>query len=168
MKEWGLRWRNHFYETILGTVLATASEFSYYRDNTLQIPATIPFPNLNVSYGPGTSTASATIPPTEFDAPPLSTYSPQTSSASKDDVSYCPHPSCKASFTGSSQRTNLQRHLKFALHHNQDALFECGLCHKTISRTDNLQQHLRNIHGLDPALKRQRTSKSPKRKDRVS
>lgn len=165
MREWGLQWRNQFYEIILGTVLATASEFNRYRGHALQDSPATPFGSLNVSYSAGKPNASAAMPPAELDA--SSSFSPctlQTLPPSSDDASYCPDSSCKASFTGSSKKTNLERHLRTALHHNQDARPKCEVCGVTFSRPDNVQQHLRNIHGLDPALKRQRKSSSPKRR----
>ena len=163
MREWGLQWRNQFYGTILGTVLATASELSRYRGHAPQDPPATPSSNLNASYSADMPNASAAMPPAEVDA--SSTFSPctlQTLPPSSYDVSYCPDSSCKASFTGSSHRTNLERHLRTALHHNQDARPRCEVCGMTFSRSDNVQQHLRNIHGLDPALKRQRKSSFPK------
>lgn len=163
MQEWGLHWRNHFYEIILGTVLATASEFSHCRGHALRIPPATPLGNLNVSCNAHTPTASTAIPIAELDASSSSSsYSRQTSLARSEDASYCPDQSCKASFTGTSQKTNLERHKRTALHHNQDARFKCEVCHNPFSRSDNLQQHLRNIHGLDPASKGQRTGISPK------
>ena len=159
MREWGLQWRNQFYETILGTVLATASESSRYRGHAFQDPPATPLGSLNASYSADMPNASAA----EVDA--SSSFSPctlQTLPSSSYDVSYCPDSSCKASFTGSSQRTNLERHLRTALHHNQDARPKCEVCEVTFSRSDNVQQHLRNIHGLDSALKRQRKSSFPK------
>ncbi len=157
MKEWGLKWRNHFYDIILETVLATVSEFSWYRGHALQIPSATIIGSKNGSYNAGTPTDNAAMPRAELDA--SSSSSPctlQTSSAPRDDASHCPRPSCNASFTGSSQRTNLERHLRTALHHNQDARFKCEFCLLPFSRLDNLQQHLRNIHDLDPVLKAQR------------
>lgn len=160
----GLQWRNRFYEIILGTVLATVSESSRYRGHALQVSPAVPSDILNVSYDPGTSTASTAMGPVELDASSLMPpHSLQTSLALSDDISYCPDPSCKASFTGSFQRTNLGRHLRTALHHNQDARFKCEVCRVAFSRPDNLQQHLRNIHGLDPALKSQSTRAFPRR-----
>lgn len=161
MKEPGLHWRNKFYEAILGTVLATASELSPCRGHAIQSPPATSFDNLNMGYNAGTGTASVAMPPAEPDASsPSSPYLRQTSSAPSDDACYCPDPSCKASFTGSSQRTNLERHLRTALHHNQDTRFKCEICQMSLSRPDNLQQHLRNIHGLEPVLKRQRKNPS--------
>lgn len=165
MKEQGLQWRNNFYEIILGTVLATASEFSLYRGHALQVPHATPIGSLNVSYSASMPNASAAMPPAEVDTSgSLSPHTPQSSPATIDDASYCPDISCKASFTGSSQKTNLERHLRTALHHNKDARPQCEVCGETFSRLDNLQQHLRNIHGLDPVLRVQRENSSRKRR----
>lgn len=154
MKECGLLWRNQSYEVILGTVLATAAELSRFRGHALPIPPATPLENLNLSYNASTPPASAAISPAVLHAStPCSPNLVQASLAASDDASHCPDPSCKALFTGSSQTTNLRRHLRTALHHNQDAKFECGICRVTFGRPDNLQQHIRNVHGLDPALK---------------
>ena len=158
MKELGLHWRNHFYEAILGTVLATAAESSRYQRHALQIPPATPSDNFNTSYNASTSTstASAAMPPVVLHtATAYSLDSVLTSSAPSDDVSYCPDSSCKASFTGSRRKTNLTRHLKTALHHNQGTQLTCWVCQASFGRTDNLQQHVRNIHGLDPGFKSQ-------------
>ena len=153
MKEVGLHWRNHFYEAVLGTVLATASELRPCRGQYFQ----------NAPVAP--STDSAAMLPAELDSSSSSSpCSVQTSSAFGDDVSHCPDPSCNASFTGSSQKTNLKRHLKWVLHHNQDAQSKCDLCQKTICRSDNLKQHMRNMHGVESASKSQTTRGSPKRR----
>ena len=157
MKDLGPHWRNHFYETILGTILATAAESSRHQGHALQIPPSTPVKNYNPSYNASTSTpsSSATTPPVVLHASTTSSPNPVSSpSAPSDGVSYCPDPACQASFTGSRRQTNLERHLKTALHHNQDTQLKCWVCHVAFSRTDNLKQHVRNIHGLDPGLKR--------------
>lgn len=149
MKEWGLHWRDHFYEVILGTVLASSAELSLCRDRSFQIPSVTPPGNIGLSYIAGTPTARATMPPAELEAstsfPP---YSVQASSVPSDDVSYCLYASCRARFTGSYRRNNLARHLDTVSHHNQDApALICELCQKTFGqRSDNLRQHLRNKH----------------------
>ena len=73
------------------------------------------------------------------------------------DLSYCYHPSCGATFKGSYQRANLERHLRTTLHHNQGAQLTCEICLKHFTRTDNLQHHLRRIHKVDPRLRRKNT-----------
>ena len=158
MKDLGPHWRNPFYDVILGTVLATSAERSRYEGHATKIPSATPLDNFDLSYNASTSTGltSAPTPPVVHASTVSSPNLVPTPSAPSDDVSHCPDSSCKASFTGSSRKTNLKRHLRTALHHNKDAQFKCKVCQATFGRTDNLQQHVRNIHGLDPGLKSQK------------
>lgn len=159
MKDCGQQWRFAFYETILVTVLATASESSRSQVHALQNSPVTTSGNLDGRHDAGTPTANAAMPPVELDAfSSLSSNSLLTSSAPSDDLSYCPCESCKSSFKGKSQKTNLTRHLKTVLHHKQNVPLKCQFCQKNISsRTDNFQQHMRNIHNVDSPLKKQRT-----------
>ena len=151
MKESGLHWRDPFYEAILGTVIATASELHHSKAHTFQTPPVTPSDQLNRNQNTLILTASAapsSIEPQTAPSPPPDAVQP--SPAPSEPISHCPDPTCKASFRGASQKSNLNRHLRSALHHKQDSLFKCEFCNSAFGRSDNLQQHVRKIHGVDP------------------
>ena len=154
MKESGLHWRDPFYEAILGTVIATASELRHSKGHAFQTSPVTPSDQLSLSQDIVPPTTSAATSLTEPDTATLSSPDPiQPSSALDEHISYCPDPTCKASFKGASQKSNLNRHLRSALHHKQDSLFKCDFCKSAFGRSDNLQQHVRKIHGVDLAWK---------------
>ena len=151
MKESGLHWRDPFYEAILGTVNATASELHHSRGHAFQTPPVTPSAQL-LNQNTLRATVSAATSVLEPHIAPFSSSDPiQRSSAPTEHISYCPDPTCKASFKGASQKSNLNRHLRSALHHKQDSLFKCEFCKSAFGRSDNLQQHVRKIHGVDPS-----------------
>lgn len=158
MQEIGENWRHGFYALALNTALI----ISFQVNNRQQIlSANTQFTSHGRDNGDDSSETyrDAIISPTVADnihSGLCETMLPITLNSS-DDVSHCPRSSCPAIFTGSYQKGNLERHLKYARHHNQDALFECGICHKTIGRADNLQQHLRNKHKVVPSVTRKGT-----------
>ena len=166
MQEAGETWRHAFYAMALDTALIVFFQLNSRQQHSSQtlhstsrsrqtsdtcirspLSATGSHTEANNSH----STSAHMLPPPTLDP--------------SDDVSHCPDPSCPARFTGSSQKGNLQRHLKTALPHNQEALHKCDLCQETFNRTDNLQQHLRRIHKTDPHLKRKTTRSRRKDKD---
>ena len=152
MKESGLHWRDPFYEAILGTVIATASELHHSKGHAFQTPPVTPCSQHNLSQNILPSDASAATSLLKpHTAIPSSPDPIQPSSDASTHISYCPDPTCKASFKGASQKSNLNRHLRSALHHKQDSLFKCEFCKSAFGRSDNLQQHVRKIHGVDPA-----------------
>ena len=154
MKESGLHWRDSFYEAILGTVIATASELHHSRGHAFHPPPLTPSDQLSLSQNILPPTASAATSLLEPHTATLSSPDPfQPSSAPSKHISHCPDPTCKASFKGASQKSNLNRHLRSALHHKQDSLFKCEFCKSAFGRSDNLQQHVRKIHGVDSAWK---------------
>lgn len=161
MEALGPQWRDRSYEITLDTVLATATEFSRYRDHAPQVPPAALSGSLNVSYSARTPSAGTAMPPAELDASSLSPCTLQNSPPSSDDTLYCPERSCNASFIGASRFSNCSRHVKTALHHNQDAGPKCPVCYTAFSRPDNLKQHLRNIHHLDPPVRSQRKISHP-------
>ena len=151
MKESGLHWRDSFYEAILGTVIATASELHHSRGHAFQNPPLTPSDQLSWSQNIVPPTASAASFSNEPHTATLFFPDPiKPSSDASTNISHCPDPTCKASFKGASQKSNLNRHLKSALHHKQDSLFKCEFCKSAFGRSDNLQQHIRKIHGVDP------------------
>ena len=153
MKESGLHWRDPFYEAILGTVIATASELHHGRGHTFQTPPVTPSSQHSQSQNIVPSNASAATSSIELHtATTLSSPDPiKPSSDASTHISHCPDPTCKASFKGASQKSNLNRHLRSALHHKQDSLFKCEFCKSAFGRSDNLQQHVRKVHGVDAA-----------------
>ena len=152
MKESGFHWRDSSYEAILGTVVATASELYHSGGHTFQTPPVTSLDKISLSQNIVSSTTNAASPLTRLDIPKdsSSSISIQPSSAASEDVSHCPDPTCKASFKGASQKSNLNRHLRSVLHHKQGSLFKCEFCKSAFGRSDNLQQHIRKIHGVDP------------------
>ena len=148
MKESGLHWRDPFYEAILGTVIATASELHHGKGHTFHTPPVTPSDQLNGSQNILPPTASAATSPLEPHT--ATSSSPEPIQPPSEPISHCPDPTCKASFRGASQKSNLNRHLRSALHHKQDSLFKCEFCTSAFGRSDNLQQHVRKIHGVDP------------------
>ena len=144
MRESGPQWRDESYKIHLDMVLATATEFIRYRNYAPQVSSTALLGKLSVS-------DSAAVPPTELEG--SSSLSPRTLPPPSEDTLYC--PLCNAPSKGANRRSNLNRHLATALHHNQDARPKCEVCGKTFSRHDNLQHHLRSMHGLEPAVRGQ-------------
>ena len=162
MQELGENWRDGFYAKALDTALITSFQLNNRQrylsgsspdrsrngdtDTTSSVGASIPYPVPNYNH----STSAHTSLPLTLE--------------SSNDVSRCPHPSCQATFKGAYLKANLERHLKTALHHNQHALFKCEICQKPMTRKDNLQQHLRKMHNVDPPM--ERSSDSSRRESR--
>ena len=166
MQDIGKDWRNHFYARALDTVLIL---FLHLNNSPRRRPS-------NLQLAPGSRLDRETcfetpqgVPtshtPAKHNHPTATRMSLPPTPISDDDVLYCPDPSCQASFRGSWRKANLERHQRTALHHNQTALFACEFCQSTFSRADNVQQHMRKIHKVDPPLKKKSNHHGQERKD---
>ena len=106
--------------------------------------STITSPTFTSGYSPPAQPSLTTSPGSSFSAP-------TPSSSSSTDITRCPQ--CPALFTGSARdrNSNLRRHIRTTRDHGNEVGHLCSVsgCGKILSRRDNLNKHVRMVHGGD-------------------
>lgn len=114
--------------------------------------------SISSSWSSQTDAPNSTLTsPTTYSADSASTSSSPTSPTGNGNVD-CLKCECGSSFSGSSKRSNLQRHRKSAKGHNNVMKYTCPEpgCDAKIGRSDNLKKHFQASHPLSeyPGLQR--------------
>lgn len=166
----GPDWRDQFYATEIKEVLASIEKIDkgyrrginvYSIPETMQIlPETAPTPSSFESQTLiGSSLSTVTSPfftggyslatqPSSITSPESSS-SELTASPSSNDVLRC--PKCLEPFHGSARASNLNRHMRRTRGCGNTAGCPCPKpgCGMVLSRSDNLGQHIKTVHGGD-------------------
>lgn len=172
MHEEGPNWRDRFYATEIEEILTSLEHIdNRYRSRndvnsmheTMQtLPESTPTPSSFESQTLiGSSPSAVTSPvftggyslatqPSSITSPE-SSFSVPTVSPSSNDVSRC--PKCQTAFHGSVRyrASNLRRHMLRTLGCGNAVGCPCPMpgCGSVLSRSDNLGQHMRMVHGGD-------------------